>query len=284
MACFLAALVISTLCSAQQPLRAIDLRSPENTGITFSVSEEGIPLDALLNVASGYGIRFNLADVELSGKQVFLHGAVSVSKTEFARLIECLCYREGILWKRGNTEGEPFELVRDERPEWRVHPDKHATLLWRTLVSGFDLQPDDPVFTPIELANMSADQACIRLRPFLSTKLELGQLGDGKAVVVQGRRADVELAYALFRAIDVPEGARPVVVSSVEVKRIEPDAVAEPMTYLLRAAAQASDSRMPCEAAVVGVHFSRRALILCGTEGQVALAKQILTLLDQAPK
>jgi hypothetical protein len=210
-------------------------------------------------------------------------GTHRLRKRDFPEYFEALAYRLGFVCRRKDKDDNTLVLELDRRKEWRLSPIRKFLFSCSELPS----EPADRETTAlvsIRLEHSAASRACSLIRPFAPSAVEIGICGDDRTVLLQGRQPEVGVALALLQATDVAEGVEPRVITSLKLDHLLASPAAPHLSALLDGSSRRGTPGSRSPPALVFADPDQNALILCGTRDQVALAKQVITLLDQAQK
>ena len=301
--------------NAQDPQGNVPLMKTEGDYIAFSFNEtNGMELPEFIKWTermTGKVFTFNDTELQAAGQgtRITFVGTLRIKKERFREdffaFFQTMLYIKGFaIVPRGKGDLEMLEIVSMNGPR-----NKEITngAIYVTLedIDKYASQTGVPILTTVPLTNINATVASNALRPFFAAagpaqaQLQIGNVGNNTAMLLQGFGPQVYAAVKLLQLVDVPTELPDL---QIQVVRLE-HAAAEEIEPLLndilndrnriRAAAATEGGQGPTGANIQGggnsqlkvaVHTALKAIILSGTVEQIRDAQELIAKLDVPPE
>ncbi len=288
----------------QQPPIQVDIQNPElgdDATITFSLSEaEGVQLKALIKIAQQItGNNFTWSEQELmqvQDQKITMLGVKRIKKKNFFGFFQTMLYIKGFAClPRGEGDTEIYEIIYMQGPK-RGELTSSVRYVPPDELENYRNQTGVTVLTSIPTEHINPTAATNSLRPFFigsggqtGSQLTFGNVGNAKAVLIQGFGPQVYSAYQILRLVDVPFDE---LLLETRVQRLEHQAAEELEPILNEILSDRQGRPQPTDPNTgqpgVGqplklkilAHTTQNALLLSGMPDQIAEALELVAQLD----
>jgi general secretion pathway protein D len=286
---------------------------PVTNSISFSMNESnGMEIAEFIKWATevtGRRFVFTTADLATGGagsNTISFLGRFTIKRERFEEdffaFFQTMLYIKGFaVVSRGEGALELFEIVSMGGARGRevtngaryVPPDDIVKYRYQTGV---------PILTTVPLKNINATIATNALRPFFASTgspagggtLQLGNVGNSSAILLQGFGPQVYAAVELLKLVDIPTEPPNLLVQVVPLEHQAPEELEPILTEVLESRTKIRSAVMAENAGTPGavtsassqpqlkvvVHSSQRSVVLSGTQDQVRDAQELIARLD----
>ncbi len=301
---FLALLLVTTSALSAQTEPTEEPRvnlKVDGDKISISINEQfGLPLDEFIKLAQTVtGRVFTYTEVDITNSpnsKISFIGTISVTRDHFFSFFQTMLYIKGFACVlRGRDDTEIVEIVNMAGPK-RNEIGSSARLVPPEDIESYASQTGVTILTSVPLAHINANTATTALRPFFSSAnspsggLIPGNVGNGRAMLLQGYGPSVWAAYQLLRLVDVPPETPE---QEYRVQRLSYQ-TADELVQIIEQVMDERNRRMTQGAGVTGgnlaagqqpqlkvfPHSSLNAVILAGTKDRIVEALDLIAALD----
>jgi general secretion pathway protein D len=294
--------VLPPLFAQDVPAGGVTIRT-EGEYLILGVNEnDGLPLKAFIKLAgtiTGKVFTYTEQELQTAGadaKITFIN-TKRLKKVNFFPFFQTMLYIKGLACiVRGDEDTEIIEIVSLQGPK-RGELASSARFVPADELAQYANQTGVQILTSVPLEHINVNAAANTLRPFFvgtggqtAAALQIGQVGNAKAMLLEGFGPQVYAAYKVLKLLDVPSDQLQI---EVRVMKLEHAAAEELEPILKEILARGRAGAVPVAGASgadlqaaqapdmkILAHASQNAVIMAGTASQIVEAIDLITRLD----